>query len=937
MTAEKSSGIDNGKDVPADAFGNRKALLSDGGSGEGDIQRKNGVSSPMKDDGTGSMDRGSAGYPDGKKDGVPKVLSEEKEDGVSARPSDGKEAGASAAFPDEKKDQALLRLSDGEENQASESLSDGKKAVAQKNPLNDGRAWTPGSFPDQEKDGAIQENAETKQEKEGVMTVLPLYNVLVLPHSYMYFQTQVFRASAGSDVQQDDTVVLLILKDEMERKEIQADSFYPVGVEGTVAEINSEGYVVVRTGNRVQAEDISINGKGSIDVRISNLYDVDDLDKEEAHLKLQKIKENLKNLASRFRGSGFLQTLIDQYSSIQEVASVLSPWLNISNAERYAVLKEERMSVRFKMLEKIIYEYVEVTKVTTDARSQQQQDYQKLYREQALQKQIDYLQKELDEMHPEQVSDLRKLELKIQDSGMNETARKEADKILNRLKQEGNHGQEAGMLYDYLDFITGLSWKKEEPKEINLDEAEKILNEDHFGLKKVKERIIQQIAVMNLKKQQSGSIILFVGAPGTGKTSIGRSIAKALGREYVRVSLGGVRDEADIRGHRRTYIGAMPGRIMDGIQKSGVSNPVMVLDEVDKLSKSYNGDPASALLEVLDPEQNNTFTDHYMNVPYDLSDVLFICTANTEETIPGPLLNRMEVIRFQGYTPTEKFEIGKRHLMKKALQSVGLSEEAVTVTDEAMETIISDYTKEGGVRGLKKRLDTLCRIAAVKSVRGEGNHIEVGKADLREFLDMSPLPHREVKDGARPGVVTGLAWTQVGGEILYIETLLTKGEGKITITGQLGDVMKESAQIAVSLVKSMFPDKADVFKENDIHIHVPDGATPKDGPSAGITMTTAIASLVTGHSVTPRIGMTGEVSLEGTVNPIGGLPEKLMAAQRAGVTRVFIPKDNEDDLRDVAAEVRDKLTIIPVETVDEVLSQTLSLDVSAKRGGAEQG
>ncbi len=502
---------------------------------------------------------------------------------------------------------------------------------------------------------------------------------------------------------------------------------------------------------------------------------------------------------------------------------------------------------------------------------------------------------------------------------MNALAEAEATKLLNRLKQEGMSGQEAGMLYDYLEFVTKLNWKKAEPKEIDLDEAEKILDEDHFALRKVKDRIIQQIAVMNLKKAQAGSILLFVGAPGTGKTSIGKSIAKALGREYVRVSLGGVRDEADIRGHRRTYLGAMPGRILDGIQKSGVSNPVMVLDEVDKLSSSYNGDPGAALLEVLDPEQNKTFTDHYMNVPYDLSDVMFICTANTTETIPGPLLNRMEVIQFQGYTPTEKLEIAKRHLMPKALSAVGLTEDNVRVSDEALESIISDYTREGGVRGLKKRLDTLCRIAAVQSVRGKGAEIQVEKSKLREYLDMSPLPHREVKDSARPGVVTGLAWTAVGGEILYIETLFTKGDGKLTITGRLGDVMKESVQIAVSLVKSIFPEKAELFKQNDLHIHVPDGATPKDGPSAGITLTTALASLVTGIPVTPRIAMTGEVSLEGTVNPIGGLPEKLMAAERAGVRKAFIPKDNVDDLRDVAAEVREKLEIIPVETVEEVL------------------
>ena len=490
---------------------------------------------------------------------------------------------------------------------------------------------------------------------------------------------------------------------------------------------------------------------------------------------------------------------------------------------------------------------------------------------------------------------------------------------MSRLRQEGEHGAETGMLYNYLDFLTSLSWKKEEAKPIDLREAEAVLEEDHFGLKKVKDRIIQQIAVMNLKKQQSGSILLFVGAPGTGKTSIGQSIARALGREYVRVSLGGVRDEAEIRGHRRTYIGAMPGRIMDAIAKSGVSNPVMVLDEVDKLSVSYNGDPASALLEVLDPEQNSTFTDHYMNVPYDLSDVLFICTANSADTIPEPLLNRMEVIAFQGYTPLEKREIARKHLLPKAMAAVGLADGVLTVTEEALNAVISDYTREAGVRGLKKRMDTLCRTAAVHLVRGE-EHMEVTPENLREYLDMNPLRHRTVRENAAPGIVTGLAWTAAGGEILYIETMFTPGSGKITVTGQLGDVMKESAQLAISLVKHMFPQSAPLFEKNDLHIHVPDGATPKDGPSAGVTLTTAIASLVTGKAVPATIAMTGEVSLRGGVNAIGGLPEKLMAAQRAGVERVFIPEDNVDDLRDVPEEVRKALTITPVRAVTEILS-----------------
>ena len=770
------------------------------------------------------------------------------------------------------------------------------------------------------------------------MKVLPLYNVLVLPHSIIFFQTQAFRAMAGNNIYQGDEVTILVLRDQQTREEMTAESFYPIGVEGVVEEISTDGYVVVQTAARVDVHQVLVNENHEIFVETTKRADIMDMDPAEAHMKLAKIKEGLREMVSRFRFGDMMRTCIDQYSSIEEAASVLSSWLTLTNEERYSLLQEDSTKKRFERLERIIYEYSEVAKVTSDAQSAQQEDYQKAYKEQALRKQIDYLQNELDEMHPEQVSDARKYERKIEESGMNEEAKREATKVLNRVKNDGANSAESGMLYDYLDFVTGLSWKKEAPETINLGEAQQILDEDHFGMKKVKERIIQQIAVMNLRKSQAGSILVFVGAPGTGKTSIGKSIAKALHRKYVRVSLGGVRDEADIRGHRRTYIGAMPGRIMDGIAKAGVSNPVMVLDEIDKLSSSFNGDPASALLEVLDPEQNNSFTDHYMNVPYDLSDVFFVCTANTLDTIPSPLLNRMEVIEFQGYTPSEKLEIAKRHLFPKALKNVGLAEGDVALTDDVLDTIISDYTREGGVRGLKKRLDTLCRIAAVKYIQEEETAasvpanaettaaaekhpvIQVTRENLRDFLDMHALPHNKVKASAQPGVVTGLAWTQVGGEILYIESLFTKGSGKTIITGQLGDVMKESSAIAQALVQSRFPEQAELFEKNDLHIHVPDGSTPKDGPSAGITMTTAIASLVTGIPVPPNIAMTGEVSLEGVVSAIGGLPEKLMAAERAGVQKVFIPKENIDDLRDVAAEVRDRLEIIPVESIEEVLT-----------------
>ncbi len=753
------------------------------------------------------------------------------------------------------------------------------------------------------------------------MTVLPLYNVMLIPETNLYLQTQAFTAMTGKEPENQERLIIAAEKSPKKREEITEDDLYPIGVSGIITEINSDnGYIVIRTKKRADITDITIFADHTINVTATRREDTPDeeISPDEERARLDKMKQALVGYFANSQYGNLSRGYIAQFNSISEVAAAMSPWLFNSAEDRYKVLEEDSKEKRLELMEKMIYENIEMSNIGAEAANAQEADYQKIYRESALKKQIDYLQKELDDMHPENVSDIRKFEIALKDNGMNEDAKKEAEKVLGRLKQEGKNSPEYGMLYDYLDFVTTLSWKKEEPKDIDLKQARAILDEDHFGLKKVKDRIIQQIAVMNLKKQQAGSILLFVGAPGTGKTSIGKSIARALGRKYVRVALGGVRDEAEIRGHRRTYIGAMPGRIMDGIHKSGVSNPVMVLDEIDKLSESYNGDPASALLEVLDPEQNNSFTDHYMNVPYDLSDVLFICTANTLDTIPAPLLNRMEVIEFQGYTPIEKEHIAKDHLIPKAFEKAGIPKDKLSIDDDALETIISDYTMEGGVRGLKKRIDTLCRIAAVKIESGESS-VTVHKDELRDYLDMHPLHQDKVKEEGKPGIITGLAWTQVGGTILYIESLMTKGTGKLTITGQLGDVMKESATIALSLVKAMYPSKIKLLEKSDIHIHVPDGSTPKDGPSAGITLTTALSSLVTGTAVTPQVAMTGEVSLNGSVNPIGGLPEKLMAAQRAGVKHVFIPEENMDDLRDVADEVKSALEITPVKQVTDVL------------------
>ncbi|MBO6047595.1 MAG: endopeptidase La [Erysipelotrichaceae bacterium] len=751
------------------------------------------------------------------------------------------------------------------------------------------------------------------------MAVLPIYNMIAVPDANIYFKTDDYRNMTGKNPIMSEKVTLIISRHQKKRNELTSDSFYPIGINGVIDEINKEGYISISLRNRVNIDEVYIYPDGRIDLSLSTRHDIQDLDEEDAERRLNALKRSIINYSQNNQYNEAIRIYAARWQHIEQIGVALSPWMIVSNKERYELLAIDSQQERFNRIEELIYESLEMNKISNKARNEQEEEYQKMYRESAIKKQMDILQQELDEMHPENVSDIRRMEIQLEESEMNETARKEAQKIINRIKSEGQNGAETGMLMDYMDFMLSLPWAKEKGQYGDLKKAGEILDEDHFGLDKVKKRILEQIAVMNLKGQQSGSILLFVGAPGTGKTSIGQSIARALDRAYVRVSLGGVRDEADIRGHRRTYIGAMPGRIIDGIHKSGVSNPVMVLDEVDKLSMSYNGDPASALLEVLDPEQNSTFTDHYLNVPFDLSDVFFICTANTLETIPEPLLNRMEVIQFQGYTPLEKLEIAKQHLLPKAIIATGLKDDQINVTDEAIAKVIDDYTREAGVRGLKKRMDMICRSTAVKIVSGDVDHIDVTTENVGEFMDINPLPHKNVRESAHPGIVTGLAWTSVGGEILYIETIKTKGKGKLTITGQLGDVMKESAQIALSLVKSIFPEEAKIFDEHDIHIHVPDGATPKDGPSAGITLTTALSSLITDVAVSPAVAMTGEVSLQGRVNPIGGLPEKLMAAQRSGVKRVFIPVDNVNDLKDVAQEVKDTLTITPVSEVTDVL------------------
>ncbi len=755
-----------------------------------------------------------------------------------------------------------------------------------------------------------------------MMFTMPVYDMMLLPGVTFCFKKDIFQQLGNQDAKAGDDVLFLMQRTDKDRKDLTPEDFYPVGVSGKLDSVDNEGNIRIRTVARVDLSDLEMAEDGIL-ANASIRPDTEDITPEEEKAIFDRVKNVLLNYISQFQWGVLARNYVLHWKNLEETLCAVSGYIHIPWEDKYRIIETDSRKERCELIEKAIREAIEVNRVGVEAENAQKENNERLYREAALKKQIELLQQELDDMHPENISDVRRFEQKIEASGMGEEARKEADKVLNRMKQEGQDGHEYGMLYDYLEFVTSLSWKPEPAAAIDLKEAEKILDEDHYGLSKVKERIIQQLAVMALNKKQSGSVLLFVGAPGTGKTSIGQSIARALGRKYVRISLGGVRDEAEIRGHRRTYIGAMPGRIMQGMQRAGVMNPVMVLDEVDKLSKDYSGDPASALLEVLDPEQNNTFADHYMNVPYDLSNVLFVCTANSVDTIPEPLLNRMEVIQFPGYTAVEKFQIAKRHLLPAAMKNAGIKAQNLKVTDGAIKRLISGYTAEAGVRGLKKQLDVLCRSAAVKLVKGEQKSISVSEKRLPQFLGHHEIRHEHVLANKEPGVITGLAWTAAGGEILFIETSLAPGKGNLIITGQLGDVMKESARIALSLVKHMYPEEAAKLEDHDLHIHVPAGAVPKDGPSAGITLTTALASLLTGKPVSPEYAMTGEVSLTGRVMPIGGLPEKLMAAERAGVKTVFIPKENEEDLEEVAKEVREKLTILPVEKVTDVLEKVL--------------
>jgi len=615
---------------------------------------------------------------------------------------------------------------------------------------------------------------------------------------------------------------------------------------------------------------------------------------------------------------------VNQIDDASKLADTVASHLQLKIAEKQQLLETASVGERLERVYGFMEGEIGVLQVEKRIRNRVKRQMEKTQREYYLNEQLKAIQKELGETEDGK-DEIAEIEERIAKTKLSKEAREKALAEVKKLRSMSPMSAEATVVRNYLDWMLSIPWKQRTKVKKDLKLADSVLNEDHFGLEKVKERILEYLAVQQRQEKVKGPILCLVGPPGVGKTSLGKSIAKATGRNFVRMSLGGVRDEAEVRGHRRTYIGSMPGKVVQGMKKAKSSNPLFLLDEVDKLGQDWRGDPSSALLEVLDPEQNATFADHYLEVDYDLSDVMFVCTANTLR-MPQPLLDRMEIIRLAGYTEDEKIEIARRHLLAKQLEANGLKDGEFALTDEGLRDLIRYYTREAGVRNLEREIANLCR-KAVKEILMTGiGRLEITPENLATYAGVQKFRFGEAELEDLVGITTGLAWTEVGGELLSIEAVTLPGKGRVTTTGKLGDVMKESVQAAESFVKSRaasFGIRQNLIGRKDIHVHVPEGATPKDGPSAGVAMVTSIVSVLTGIAVRKDLAMTGEITLRGRVFPIGGLKEKLLAAHRGGIKTVLIPKDNEKDLAEIPDNVKGSLQIVPVSTVDEVLSHAL--------------
>jgi ATP-dependent Lon protease len=645
---------------------------------------------------------------------------------------------------------------------------------------------------------------------------------------------------------------------------------------------------------------------------------------------VEALTRNVQNLFARIIGlvpylPEELQLAAANVDDPSALCHLVASTMRIKTEEKQQLLETADVDERLREVSRILNRELEVFELGTKIQSQVQSEIEKGQREFFLRQQLKAIQDELGESDPER-AELEELRERLAELELPEDIRKAAERELGRLERLPSAAAEHGVIRTYLEWILTLPWDKVTPDHIDLGEARKILDEDHYDLDKVKERIIEYLAVLKLRQDFRAPILCFVGPPGVGKTSLGQSIARTLARKFVRISVGGVRDESEIRGHRRTYIGAMPGTILRALRDAETRNPVFLIDEIDKMGADFRGDPASAMLEVLDPEQHSTFRDHYLDLPFDLSRVLFICTANTTDTIPAPLLDRMDVIHLSGYTEDEKFGIARKYLVPKQLREHGLAASKVTITDKAVRLVIREYTREAGVRNLERQLAALCRKAATAIAKGEAEKVKSDDVRTREWLGPRRFSGEVRKRVSEPGVATGLAWTPVGGEILFIEAGAYDGKGRLKLTGQLSDVMQESAQTAFSWVRSSaVPLGIDPgwFAAHDMHIHVPAGAVPKDGPSAGVAMATAIVSLITGRLVAEDVGMTGEITLTGQVLPIGGVREKVLAAQRAGLKRVILPHENEPDLEDLPPETQKGMQFVLADEVEQVLEAAL--------------
>jgi ATP-dependent Lon protease len=772
--------------------------------------------------------------------------------------------------------------------------------------------------------------------------VLPIRNTVLFPGSVLSLrvgrpksvaalQAAKKRIEANQEKKTRDSLILILTQKSEQDAEATEANLYHIGTLAKIETVQGnlgQGYqVLVRGMERLTVLKLT-EAEGMLLAEAESTQEVIDIDEGTKDALLANIKNLSQEILELIPGdTSSLQELIYGINDLVFLADLCAANLQMPVPEKQELL--EIISIKFRVLKllEIMQRQKEQLQVQSDIREKISQKFGKTQREHFLREQLKAIKEELGEDGGASDVDLQK---KIDEAGMPSDVKQIAIEELKRLETIGTMSSESHVIRNYIDLLCALPWSKASTEDIDLEIARTVLDREHSGLEKVKSRIIQHLAVLKLSKNIKGSILLFVGPPGVGKTSLGQSIAEALGKKFARASLGGLRDDAEIRGHRRTYVGAMPGRIIQAIKRVEQNNPVFMLDEIDKLANSFQGDPASALLEVLDPEQNAKFLDHFLDVPFDLSKVFFIATANTTDTIPRPLLDRMEVIELSGYTTTEKLHIAKTHLLPHQLIEHGLKEDQIQISDDALLVLINSYTREAGVRELQRKIASICRVATEKVLKPNFiSPLVVDQIFLEEALGPEKFIHEIAERLTPPGVVTGLAWTPMGGEILFIESALMPGTGRLKLTGQLGDVMKESAEIALSLVRSRITGsvpKLD-FEHQDIHIHIPAGAIPKDGPSAGVTLVTALASLLTNKSVNPKLAMTGEITLRGIVTPVGGIKEKVLAAHRAGIEHVILCRRNKKDLSEVPKEVISKMQFDFVDTIQEVLKIALGVEV----------